>query len=208
MTTGLARCRACDKVYASDRPPQREPARQRPRVPKPEKLVERSSPVLLEIEAPWFNWGAIFLLLFSGVWFGFLTMWYSIAFSTGGGPGGMMLWFPLVHVAVGLFIGYRALTSLLNKSIFRVSASKLTVSHGPLPWPGGGEHSTSSIDQFYVCEHRGNKGARSYKLYARIDGMGVPVSAAFDSPETPRYLEQRFEDHLRLGDERVDGETI
>ena len=120
----------------------------------------------------------------------------------------MMLWFPLIHVAVGVGLSYHTLALFLNRETLIIANGALTCTVGPVPWLGSGcDLPTRDIQQLYVVEKRGNKGALSYRLHALVGGIARPITTGFAKLEVVRYLEQAIEDELRIVDRAVQGEV-
>jgi hypothetical protein len=221
LQTGLARCTRCNTAHQLAMEGAALPA-VRPATTCPSTVTEDLSGVTLTLQARWYQPMAWFLLLFCIVWDGFLLTWYSMAlFAVVGatvtgeaGPGGalagvgMMLLFPLLHVAAGIGLTYTVATMFLNKTTLRVDPTELTVTHGPLYWPGALTLPTVAIDQLYVAERRGNRGSRTYRLFAIVEGTARQISTGHSDIDLVRYLEERIEKHLRIRDRRVAGEAM
>ena len=79
---------------------------------------------------------AVPLAGFAAVWNTFLFFWYWIALKGGAGGFGLnslMLVVPLLHVAAGIFISYKAAVGLLNTTRIELSESEFKVLQGPIP---------------------------------------------------------------------------
>lgn len=97
---------------------------------------------------------ALPLLGFAGVWNAFLFFWYSIALSGHGGPSNVMLWFPLLHVAAGVFITYLGLTKLFNRARFSIDRERVSFRVGPIPQRGGRvDEPTANVRGFDVWKN-------------------------------------------------------
>jgi hypothetical protein len=223
----VAKCRACDAVFDfSDQLKSAAPVtRTRGIAPLPQgmRVVQgarredrlrgyRSSanvPEEVSIQWRWFrpaqHLGMLFFAIF---WNGFLVFWYTVAVA--GGGSWFVFVFPLLHVGIGVSIGYRALAGLLNKTTVTVSGDTLTVKHRPLPWRGNRRIPVSQILQLYAVmnEHKGKNGVtHTYDLRAVTTGerelalvKGLPESAQ------ALYLEQVLESALAISDAPVAGE--
>jgi hypothetical protein len=137
LATKLARCRTCDSVFEIGTQLRGDDAVRRRELHPPASVrVARGNleprrengegeqgyrsriaipPSDVELEVRWFQPKAIFTMFFAIIWCGFLVVWYSIALQTPS-PGGFMLWFPLLHVAVGVGLAYWSLAMLLNRT--------------------------------------------------------------------------------------------
>lgn len=154
----------------------------------------------------WSKLVAIPLLIFSVAWDGFLVAWYTGAFSRGT-PSLVELLFPVGHVAAGLAIFYIAIAFLANDTTVAIASGKISVRHGPLPWPGNRTLQTTEIRQLFCCERRGRKASRSYDVMARLTSdREVSLLAGLASEREARFLEQRIEQRLGLPDTTVAGE--
>ena len=85
----------------------------------------------LEITLKWFTPIALFLLFFTVIWNAFLVFWYSMAIS---GGAWIMVLFPILHVAVGVYLTYYTLCLFFNKTFIDISGDYLTIRHTPIPW--------------------------------------------------------------------------
>lgn len=163
----------------------------------------------LVIVRRWFSWVYIFLLFFCVVWNGMLAFFYSIMFAAGGGLSLLML-FPLLHVAAGVFITYLTIAGFVNRTTFRVERGHLSVRHGPLPWRGNLDVPTESLEQLFCTEQvsRGRNGTTiRYSVEAVLkDGKHLKLATALDAREQALYIEQAIEKHLGIADRRVRSE--
>lgn len=226
LSTMYARCRECQSLVDLEAAPSAAPA---PRdsiegavlmpdgslapapplpVPLPERLTVHTAGGALRIERRWFTWAAIFLAAFCTMWFGILGFWYLMAFSTG--MIALML-FPLLHVAVGLFLAYFTVAMFVNTTEVVVANGMLTVRHGPLPWRGNREVPTEALEQLYCEEHisRTRNGTTvSYSVRARgRDGRVVKLVTGLPERDQAMYIEQEIERHLGIADRPVAGQV-
>jgi predicted Zn finger-like uncharacterized protein len=152
----VAKCRRCHEVFsfanqvappssnASPSHPARLPA------PRPENFRIEEMNDRKRIIHRWFSPMYIGLIAFCLFWDGFLVLWYVIGF-TQNGPL-MMLLFPLIHVAIGLFLTYFTVAGFFNRTFVDVVADgRLVIQHGPLPWFGNRSLEIAVIRQFF-CE--------------------------------------------------------
>jgi hypothetical protein len=162
----------------------------------------------LEITRRWFHPAAILLAFFAATWIGFLAFWYGMAGSSGA-PTFFFL-FPLVHVAVGLALGYGAAAMFLNRTVIRAEGGSLSVRHGPLPWRQGPTIPSSGIAQVFTREDRPKQdsGSPTYSVHAvRRDGTRVRLLGTVPSADHALFLEQAVERHLKIADRSVPGEV-
>ena len=129
------------------------------------------------------------------------------------GPGSMqlvMLLFPLVHVAVGVGITYRALAGLLNTSSVQVADRMLSVRHFPLPWWPAPKIPVDSLEQLYVSKkvkHGKNTATVTYELRAVTrEHHGRKLLGGLQTLDQALWLEQEIELLLGIRDRPVAGE--
>jgi hypothetical protein len=162
----------------------------------------------LTLSYRWFSGKFIFLALFCLFWDGFLVFWYGIAFSQD--APWIMLVFPLLHLSAGVFLTYYTIAGIYNRTIITVGQGKLSIQHGPLPWPGNRTLQGSEINQLYPEEviARGRNGPQiSYRLSAvSNDNKKIKLLSGFDSPDSIRFIERQVEMWLGIRDRRVEGE--
>jgi hypothetical protein len=200
------RCEFCD------RPVDQAPATQRGDVPRPSKFQIDDDGASLRISWRWFSPVVFFLLPFAIAWNAFLIGWYSMATVMPGEPFGMrlvFLVFPIAHVAVGVGLAYSVLALLMNRSLVTVDRGTVTVSHGPLPWPGA-TVDADRIEQLYCSREErksDNNTQQSYSLRAKLkDGSTKVLLQNVSASEETLYLEQALEKHLKIRDLPVKGE--
>lgn len=165
-------------------------------------------PLDLRITYKWFSQKHIGLIAFSVIWFGFLAFWYITA--AGGGAPLSFFTFPLIHVAVGLGLGYSGIAGLFNSTEITVDDATLRITHGPLPWPGNREMLVADLEQLYSEEkrHQQKNGVRySYTLSAVLkSNRAVNLIKGLEEPAQARYLEQIIEEALGIENRPVTGE--
>ncbi len=209
LATGLARCRACNSVFRfSDDPELADFVRPRPKEGKPASIIRDAAGGRLTFLHRWFSLKIVFLTFFCLLWDGFLVVWYGMAFSADA-PLVFKL-FPLLHVAVGAGLTYYTIAGYVNTTVIALERGRLTVRHGPLPWPGNLELDSSRFRQFF-CEEKVSRGKNgphySYNLGVVLaDGTRKKLVTGLDTPQVPVYLEQELEAWLKIRDERVTGE--
>ncbi len=222
----LAKCSACDTVFSFAEQVGRSedevlervgtdvPAL-RPATPVDHRVRETVTATGLTLELSWFQPQTLFLAGFALFWNGFLVVWYSMAFAglaSGEVASVAMLVFPLLHVAVGIGVGYTAVAGFVNKTVVDVGARVLTVRHGPLPWPGNTEVRSHDLDQLFLGMRveRGKNSSRTvYDLKALLkSGRELVVCKGLTDARSARYLEHRVEGWLGLEDRPVAGEHL
>jgi len=229
----VAKCRSCHSVFDfSDQiKPAASPAPARPvqaaraEVPLPERLTVqwgdggdfggaafRDNPSQrrdVAIVRRWFQPAKhLFLLVFAIVWNACMLFWYSAAIA-GDGPW-LAFVFPILHVAVGVGMGYGALTGLLNRTTIQIAGGVLRIRHGPLPWPGKRDMPADELDQLYVTQnpHHGKQGTTyTYDLKAALkSGQGVTLIREIPEGDQALYIEQAIESALGIVDVAMPGE--
>lgn len=216
IDTGIAKCRACNRVFsflealrehsAAERP--RLARADRPVVPQPRGIAIDDLGGRLRLARRWFRWPLLFLVFFCAAWDSFLVFWYSIAFSEN--APWIMVVFPVAHVAVGVGLTYFVLCGLLNRTVIDVESGRFTVRHGPLPWPGNRTIDIADLKQLYCRRklHSSRNGtSEAFELHAILaDGKQLKLVSGLDEAEHALYLEQQIEKHLGLRDAPVAGE--
>jgi hypothetical protein len=230
----VGKCRRCHAlVNLRDFVPQQGSAesaglanRPRPVVPQPHQLTVEDSGTQLRIFWPWFSGSAVFLIFFCIAWDSFLIFWY---YQVLAGPGNnwLMIVFPIAHVAVGVWLTYFTLASLVNRTEIVVDHETLRVRHRPFPWPGSVVLPVEQIAQLYVgarcvrqpskpddqsseqesesesCEAEPDSG---YDLNALLHDGTARKLLSLSEPEMAMFIEQAIEKFLGLGDQPVAGE--
>ena len=193
LEKGIVRCRACDRVY-------RLLARRvKPRVAaRPDRWsVAEDGAGGLRLTYRWRGVELFFFLAWTAVWWGGLAD----AWAAGGGP------FLVPHALAGLAVVYWTACIALNTTAIRAGRGRLTVSHGPLWWPGATELAARDVEQLFV-EERTYKHRRSWRVCA-VDRSGIAhaIGGAHHALASARWLEQTLEDHLGIDDRRHPGEA-
>jgi hypothetical protein len=216
---GIAKCSGCNAVFnfIGKLKSEREPSdvRRHPvGMPKDFRL-ESWGPELV-LTRRWYTHAVWLLLVFCIIWDGFLVMWYSVATrelieGKGGAGPWIMLIFPVLHLAVGVFLTYFVISTFVNKTVIRVTAGELTVKHGPLPWGGNCQLPTCDLKQVFCTEkrHRKKHGCSfSYNVEAlKSDGHQMTLVSSLQELNQALFIEQQVEQHLKIEDERVPGEV-
>lgn len=103
-------------------------------IDKPGSITVLENSERLVLERRWFNFSALGVIAFALIWNVFLFFYSRQPAAPDADPSEALLLIPLS--VVGLVSLYLALAAALNRSRFTADAERLTVSHGPLPWPG------------------------------------------------------------------------
>ncbi len=168
--------------------------------PRPAGISVISEGASIRYVRRWYSSTVWLVLAFCVFWDAFLVFWYMTALSSAH-PHPMQILFPLMHVGVGVFLTYRAITGFFNRSEISISGGKLAIHHGPFPWPGGKTLDVRTITQLYCDEKRRvNDGRHNsfYRLNAVLsDGSATTLLAAGLERDQALYLERELE--LRLG---------
>jgi hypothetical protein len=148
-------------------------------------------------------------LAFAIVWDGFLVFWYVQAARSGNAVG---LLFPILHAAAGFYLTYGAIAGLFNRTVIAASKDKLSIRHGPIPWPGNRDIPTADLKQLF-CEEvitRGKNGpSATYHLAAMLDdGKKIRLIKSLPEPDQALYLEQALESRLGIVDVEMEGEYL
>jgi hypothetical protein len=153
----------------------------------------------------WLRTAKLGLVPFAIFWNGFLFVWYTMLPSFGNSDGFMLLFyvFPLGHVAVGLKVGYEALTNLVNRTTVAVQGQTLKVEHGPIPARGNHRIHARDVVQLYAVNEKAG-----YELHVALtDGSSMPLLKDLPELNQALYIEQQIESALGLDDVRMPGEV-
>ncbi len=212
----IAKCTGCDAVFSFAGRFDERPAIERGEVVLPRSMDLDGGRDELRITRRWFGPHVIFLAFFCLFWDGFLVFWYAMALAgpgpevDAGGPPLMVLIFPLLHVGVGVALTYYVVAAFLNRTVVRVDSDTLSITHGPVPWPGSKTLPAHSVKQLY-CKSKVRSGKNgpqcSYRVeLLRTDGGRDVLVKGLEDEEEALYIEQQLERHLRIEDEAVPGE--
>jgi hypothetical protein len=162
----------------------------------------------MEIVRRWFGWATVALTAFIVLWDAFLVFWYTIALSLG--APAIMIWFPALHVAVGLGMTYTAVAGWVNRTVIRVGTGVVSVRHGPLPWFGNADLDSVDIKQLY-CKEKVTRSRSGTSLTYEVrvitrDDRNVRLVGGLPGSEQAIYLEQAIEKYLGIVDQPVKGE--
>lgn len=208
---GIAKCAHCSALM---RLPGVAPsaaqlgARERPELALPRNVTAVKGERGLELHRSWFRYSVMLLVPFLFAWNGFLVFWYARV-ATSNGPW-IAAVFPIGHVAIGVGLTYFVLATLLNKTRIGFARGRLTVKHGPLPWPGNREIPTEQVGQLYCrsklqASKRGTRETYSLWLLEKT-GRRTKLLELGEEPDEALALEQRIERELGIRDAEVSGE--
>lgn len=214
LARSLAKCSFCNAIMDLGRregpaPGGRFPDVERPEVRLPERFRTGKDADGSFIAWRWFRAHHLVLLVFALGWNGFLIFFFSMA-AKGNAPPAFFL-FPLIHVAVGVGIGYAALTGFVNSTTVRVGKGVLRIRHGPLPWFGNRELRGAEVDQLYCASKTTrNEGSSTttYELRAVMKtGKMLTLLRGLTEVEQALFVEQRVERGLGIKDQPEAGEV-
>jgi hypothetical protein len=177
-------------------------------VPLPRNVTLEHEADELRIRHRWSSPIHLFLVLFCVVWIGILVSWYQAELGRPH-PRDFALWFPLLHVVVGLNLAYATVAGFVNHTLVRAASGELTIRHGPLPWPGGRTIPAREIAQIYreeiVIGDPGDR-IRQYRLGVETHDGRRRTLLTCHSADLPRFIEEAVERHLGITDRAVRGE--
>ena len=210
MDLAVARCQSCNALYdlsgrkgrgRSSQAPEK-PRRVRAQAPLPSHFKIEESDGVTRIRWRWFNFVHVLMLVFCICWDGALVMGFN--------SGLRVSSFILIHVTVGVLLTYCTLAGWVNQTAVEVSRNRLTVRHGPLPWPGNRDVPGRQLTQLYGEEIvKTNKGSKSYSydlMALDREGRKIKLLKGLLEKEQVLYLEQTLERRLGIEDAPVDGE--
>ncbi|MEO0586200.1 MAG: hypothetical protein AAF078_01045 [Planctomycetota bacterium] len=222
IAAGIAKCRHCGAVFTfgnfggggghADAAPKE---RVREEIEKPSGFAIEEDAYRFRITQRWLSWKVIPLAIFAGFWNGFLVVWYFIAVRQileGDSMAWVMAVFPVIHLLVGVALGYGVLTMFVNTTTIDVNDRDLTVRHGPLPVPGNKTLPSLDVKQLY-CKERisrtKNGTSVTYALHVKLKGgKDEKLLTNLTQQSHALYVEQQVERVLGLQDEAVAGEAI
>lgn len=192
----IAKCEACGEVFNfAEQVPGAPAVQPKPTVDMPKGFTTSHQLNELVITHRWFSAQYIALLVFCIFWDGVLVFWYTIAFSQKAPL--LMFIFPVIHLAMGVFLTYTVLAGFLNRTESRINPTTVSVRHYLLPWPGNKVIPSVEIDQLFGEEkvHRKRRGTSiTYEItVVRRGGERVSLITGLDSPNHARFIEQQIE---------------
>lgn len=210
VQTGVAKCLQCNEVFnfANMVGGDASAAYAKPQVEMPKGFSLTHQLSDLVITRTWFSYKTIFLLFFCLFWDGFLVVWYTLAFRFNGPL--MMKVFPILHVAVGVFITYTMLAGFFNRTDITIGNSRVAVRHYPLPWPGNRIIAVGNLDQVFCEEkvsHSRNGTSVTYNVSIVLKGSErLTMISGLDQPNHALFIEEQIEGRLGIADRPVAGE--
>jgi len=212
----LATCSRCDTRFDYHRPESQVPPKPSTPIAKPRGISIRREEPDVDILGPrgaglakgrliltrrWFGWEALFVLVFAIIWNAIVVFMARV-------ESGLPVP-PFPFGIFGVLSAYVALTFLVNRTTLILDPRRLTITHGPLPWPGKRELETDMIDQVY-CEREfaGKKNQNSgIALSVRLrTGEKLRLMGSFGRLEHARFIEQEIEGYYEIADRQVQGE--
>ncbi|WP_257461683.1 hypothetical protein [Archangium lipolyticum] len=141
----------------------------------------------------WWRWRQLYpgIYFFAAVWAAFALFAVVDSFSEGATRAG-----PLAALLL-MGIGYGVAAGLLNRTYLEVDASRLSIRHEPLPWPGGRTFRAAEVSGVLVesrtFQDKNGASRSSYSLHAVIRGKRrVRLLSGLPEVEQARFLEQRI----------------
>jgi hypothetical protein len=141
-----------------------------------------------------------------------------------GGQANAFSWFavffPIAHVAAGVWLTYVVISTFLNRTIIRVAAgTELSVQHRPIPWPGNCKVPTIDLKQLFCTEmspyrfaarfHNPTDYSGAFSVLAiKGDDSRVTLVSGLSELDEALFIEQQIEQHLKIRDQRVPGEVL
>jgi hypothetical protein len=211
----MAKCLECNAVFSfADEfayAGASEDAYQKFNVAKPKGMQLEILGGEMKITRRWLSPVLFFLLPFCLFWNGFILVFGFSGFLAAdqGGTGAFSLCL-LPHLAIGLFLAYFVLASLVNVTEIKLSPGEFSIRHGPLPWLGNKRLAASHINQLYCKEkvsHRRRSTSLTYEVHAVTSANTTEkLIAGLNEPEEALFLEQEIERFLGIKDRPVPGE--
>jgi hypothetical protein len=161
------------------------------------------------LEWRWYRRKYLFVVAFTAAWWAILLVFYTM--STAGGAPWLFFVIPVIHVVVGLVLGYISLALLKNSTRVAIENDALRVSHYPLRWPGARSLPVRDIEQLYcdegVAYTVNDRPVPGFNLLAQMKG-GDEIKLVKNLPEAAQalYIEQTLEKALGITDRPVPGE--
>jgi hypothetical protein len=210
LDTLVARCRRCNEVFRFDDQlaPRSSAPPARLRTPRPGRLVVEDQGDVRSLSWTWFRFNLLFMIFFCIAWDSFLVFWYWAVLTQE--FSWIMALFPVCHVAVGVGLTYATVASLFNGTRITVDYDRLTIHHGPVPWPGNASFDKQDLCQLY-CDHttttNDDTTTTTYNVNA-VDGSGrrVVLLKGLDDRGMALFIEDQLEEWLGIRPERVPGE--
>jgi hypothetical protein len=126
--------------------------------------------------------GGVATLTFAAMWNIFLVGWYVTALRAEPSIANVALWFPTLHVLVGMYLIYAGLAEVVNRAVVEIAPDACAFRVGPLPIAATWSEPTCNVVAFTDREVvlAGNDG----DVLAR-DPLGAAPATTYRRP--PRY---------------------
>jgi hypothetical protein len=215
LEASLAKCRTCNSVFdfsgqvERGEPPSAKARRDRGEIPMPKTLVVEDRGAHLSIRRKWARGPGCFFLFFSVFWNTVVSIFLGVAFFSKG-PAFPFL-FLIPFVLIGLATLYAAVALLGNHTTIRVEGRRLTVTSGPIPWPGDRNVDAGALDQLFCVEYVAYIQNRvpQYRFAVEAllkDGTKLRLIKGMELADQALYLEGLLEKRLAITDRPVRGE--
>jgi hypothetical protein len=208
LASQRAVCRVCSEVVSLALPPAAQPSVALAPVPPAGALYRPTDLSWIEEPCDAGAWRVTFtasrlvavpLLFFALFWDGCLVFWYAMALKAGPPPAIMVL-FPLIHVAAGVFITYLALCALLNRTTVRIDRDAFAFTRRPIPQRGDVSEPTPNVVGLEAwqssfgamrADANGQRARWGAHLLTR-DGRAIPLRFAFSDVSHARFAAARL----------------
>lgn len=166
------------------------------RLYKPESLsmVEEADGETYRATLPPRRLRALPMLGFALMWNTFMAVWYGIALSQG---VWLMAVFGLLHLAVGIGVGYGALLGLFNTRRFVIANGDVSFRSGPIPARGNVEVRVDAVDGFAVHTKATSKSTSFCVAMNLADGRMHELDVGADDRPAAEYAAACFQEALR-----------
>jgi hypothetical protein len=210
ITAMSAVCRGCGEVFTLTAEPVATVPQPPPDGARPSRVVVEDIGGAMRLGWSWWEWQYLVLGFFCVFWDGFLVVWYAIAlgiFGNSHGQGHGMEWvmvlFPMIHVAIGVWLTYSVVAAVVNRTTIDVDAERIAARIGPLPWRGGNVSiERAQVRQLHVVrtETRGRNGVSvSYSLAAELASGGRQwISRRFAGRDHADFVARMIASALRV----------
>lgn len=224
----LAICSACQGVVAIHREVQpSEPSpkapedssspttRPRPRrvLAKPENAMVENTGSSLTIRARWFTPMSFFLMALCVLWDVCIFATLDAFILRAHDPWDPFLLFELLFLTIAsLGINYFAICLFVNSTIIVVDRFRISVSFGPIYFPGKITHYLANVTQIscgpIIDLDRGGEIAFSGLYILTSDGKKIPLLGDWVGREHILFFEQEIERFLKIQDRPVPGDWV
>jgi hypothetical protein len=194
LAQGRALCRPCGELVSLD-----DSLGRHSEPPRPSEL--RCHEQLGDDSCSWrlrpSRLRALGLAAFAAVWLIFLAIWYTGALDRRS-PGGPVMWFPLLHVAAGVFVAWNALRGLVNSSLVTLDRTQFRLVDGPVPAFKNVSEATANIQRFEAGERSRQMRGRNQPatmpavLMVTRDGRSTALKLELSEPSAADWLAARW----------------